>query len=286
MRPEQFVRHARAQETIFERTRLEVRTEEYRNLFRLPTFLYHSAYLMRNPVRFIFSAPRHINNDGLARGAFGRRIFLFPIFIFFNNRIRCIHQIFRRTIIALENNRLRVRVCFIEIQNVFHVCTAPSVYRLVTIANNEKIFMFLREQTGKSFLQHVRILILVDMNVTPAILREHANVGVFLEHPERKRDKIVKVENFFLFESLLIPEPCFRSNARAETTARVFLIEFANEHSLAFCARNATQHRARRELLRSDIERFERSRYRFFGIVPIVHAEEARQTNSRTVRFQ
>ena len=72
---------------------------------------------------------------------------------------------FRGAIIALEANDFRAREIRFKAQNIIDLSPAPSIDRLVIIADNADIIGALREEPEPEILRDICVLILIDQNI-------------------------------------------------------------------------------------------------------------------------
>ncbi len=139
--------------------------------------------------------------------------------------------------------------------------------------------MFRRKHVRETALERVGILIFVDVDVLPTILHERANVVMFFKQSHRQSDEVVKVECLLCHKCLFISLPRFRDDSVTETRVNILFVEFLRAHPFPLMARNLTEHRAWRELLRLDIKRLERRGDRLFRIIAVVDAEKSGNSN-------
>ncbi len=86
-----------------------------------------------------------------------------------------------RSIISLKPDHLRARKILLEPQDIFDIRAAPRVDRLIVVADAAQIAVGLGEQPQKKILNDVRVLVLVDQNVTEAPPEQAENVAVFAQ---------------------------------------------------------------------------------------------------------
>ena len=87
-----------------------------------------------------------------------------------------------RTVVALKSHDHRPREVLLEAEDVVDFGSAPSVDRLVVIANAADILTFLREQAQPKILDDVRVLILIDKDVTKTPLVICKDVEMLTQH--------------------------------------------------------------------------------------------------------
>ena len=87
----------------------------------------------------------------------------------------------RRSIVTLESNDLGPGKVLLEAQDVFDIGAAPGVDRLVVIADTAQIAVGLGEQPEKKILDNVRVLVLVDQDVTEAPAEGVKNIAMLAQ---------------------------------------------------------------------------------------------------------
>src|SRR6202021_377122 len=110
----------------------------------------------------------------------------------------------RRSIISLESNDLGAGKVLLEAQDVFDIGAAPGVDRLVVIADTAQIAVGLGKQPEKKILDNVRVLVLVDQDVTEAPAEGVENIAVFAQQPQRLEQEIAEVHRIERLQAGLI----------------------------------------------------------------------------------
>ena len=110
----------------------------------------------------------------------------------------------RRSIISLESNDLGAGKVLLEAQDVFDIGAAPGVDRLVVIADTAQIAVGLGDEPEKKILNDVRVLVLVDQDVTEASAEGVENIAVFAQQPQRLEQEIAEVHRVERFQAGLI----------------------------------------------------------------------------------
>ena len=86
-----------------------------------------------------------------------------------------------RAVVLLELDDRRVRVVALEVEDVPDVGAAPAVDRLVVVADDGEVAVLRGERPDPEVLRPVRVLVLVDVEVAPAILVAGEDVGRLVE---------------------------------------------------------------------------------------------------------
>jgi hypothetical protein len=92
----------------------------------------------------------------------------------------------------------------LEIEDVFHVGAAPSVDRLVIVADDADILAIAGEESHKLELSVVRVLILVDDDVAKALLPTLEDIGATLPKADDLANQIVEVERLKALKRRLV----------------------------------------------------------------------------------
>ena len=119
---------------------------------------------------FIFFRKSLIDDNGIAFCIIRPKFLFLPLYIILDDCI-CRHQyIFGRTVILLQQNYRCLRIVSLKVQDIPHICTAPTVDRLIRIADNADIVVSRRKQFRYLILCTIRILVLVNKNITELFL--------------------------------------------------------------------------------------------------------------------
>ena len=110
----------------------------------------------------------------------------------------------RRSIITLESNDLGAGKVLLEAQDVFDIGAAPGVDRLVVVADAAQIAVGLGDEPEKKILNDVRVLVLVDQDVTEASAEGVENIAVFAQQPQGLEQEIAEVHRVERFQAGLI----------------------------------------------------------------------------------
>ena len=110
----------------------------------------------------------------------------------------------RRSIISLEPNDLGAGKVLLEAQDVFDIGAAPGVDRLVVVADAAQIAVGLGDEPEKKILNDVRVLVLVDQDVTEASAEGVENIAVFAQQPQGLEQEIAEVHRVERFQAGLI----------------------------------------------------------------------------------
>ena len=78
------------------------------------------------------------------------------------------------------------------------------VDRLVVVADDREVAVLRREGPDPQVLRPVRVLVLVDVEVAPALLVPGEDVGRLVEEPDGIEQQVVEVERVRLAQALLV----------------------------------------------------------------------------------
>ena len=100
----------------------------------------------------------------------------------------------RTPIIVLQANNFRSGKVLLEIEDVFHLGTAPTVDGLIVIPHDADVVMRLDQRRDDLELHLVRILILVDLDLFELLLLSRENLGKLVKQLCRQQQQIVKID--------------------------------------------------------------------------------------------
>ena len=121
-----------------------------------------------------------------------------------HDRVRRIEDQLRRAVVLLELDDRGVRPVALEIEDVAEVRAAPRVDRLVVVADDAQVPVTGGERLDPQVLGAVGVLVLVDVEVAPALLVLRQDVGRVLEQPHGLQQEVVEVERVGLAQALLV----------------------------------------------------------------------------------
>ena len=121
-----------------------------------------------------------------------------------DHSIRCRKNILRRAVVLLKQDNRRLRVVLLKVHDVPHICAAPAVDRLVSIANDTDIAMLCGKQLGDCILCAVRILILIHKNVLELLLVLRPQFLILRKEFHRQHQQIIKIQCIVLLQLGLI----------------------------------------------------------------------------------
>ena len=99
-----------------------------------------------------------------------------------------------RAVVLLELDDRGVRPVALEVEDVAQVRAAPRVDRLVVVADHAQVAVAGGQRPDPQVLRPVRVLVLVDVEVAPALLVLGQDVGRLVEQPDGLEQEVVEVE--------------------------------------------------------------------------------------------
>ena len=108
--------------------------------------------------------------------------------------VRGVEDQLRRAVVLLQLDHRGVRVVALEVEDVAQVGAAPRVDALVVVADHGQVLALAGELPDPQVLGAVGVLVLVDVQVAPAILVVRQHAGRLLEQPHGLVQQVVEVE--------------------------------------------------------------------------------------------
>ena len=173
------VGHARAQEHIFEDTRLGVGAVEHGDIVVARAFGMQLLDLAGNPAALV-ALVACLESLNLLAIALGRKqALVLALRVVANNSIGGAQDVTRGAIVLLQLDGLAVFKVLLKVQDIGDVGATPAINGLVVVAHNHEVLVLGGQQVGDLVLDVVGVLILVDANVAEAllVLIEHLGAG-------------------------------------------------------------------------------------------------------------
>src|SRR5204862_238157 len=118
-----------------------------------------------------------------------------PLGILRDEPVRGVQQALRRTTILDERHRGVVGIAFAEAVEVPERATAPSEDRLIVVADDGDVAMWLGEEPEELELRVVRVLELVDEDVAKPTPEPGCRRRVIAEQLQRERDLVAEIDD-------------------------------------------------------------------------------------------
>ena len=110
----------------------------------------------------------------------------------------------RRSIVSLKPDHRCAGKILLEAQDVFDIRAAPGVDRLIVVADTAQIAVGLSDEPEKQILDDIRVLVLVDQDVTEAPAEGVEDVGVLAQETQRLEQQIAEIRRVERFQPRLI----------------------------------------------------------------------------------
>ena len=187
------VGHARAQEHIFEDTRLGVGAIEHSDVVVARAFGMQLLDLAGNPAALVALVARLEGLDLLAIALGRKQALVLALRVVAHHGIGGAQDVTRGTIVLLQLDGLAVFKVLLKVQDVGDVSAAPAINGLVIVAYDHEVLVLGGQQVSDLVLDVVGVLILVDANVAEALLVLVEHLGAGAQQLERAHEQVVKV---------------------------------------------------------------------------------------------
>ncbi len=164
---------------------------------RVEQFAHHVLRLVALVVGFVEA-------DQLAVAAFGEHLFVAPSAVVGHHGRRAFQDRAQRAVVALELHDLGLGKVALEVEDVADVGAAPGVDRLIRVADDAEVPVLPRQLVHQLVLHPVRVLVLVDQHVLPALAVVAQHLGKALEELGGLEDQVAKIEGVGFGENVLI----------------------------------------------------------------------------------
>ncbi len=111
-----------------------------------------------------------------------------------HDRVGGVEDQLGRAVVALELDDGRLGPVALEVEDVAQVRAAPRVDRLVVIADDAQVVVLLGERPDPQVLRPVRVLVLVHVQVAPALLVLGEHLRRLLEQADGLEQQVVEIE--------------------------------------------------------------------------------------------
>ena len=117
-----------------------------------------------------------------------------------DDRVRGVEDQLRRAVVLLELDDRRVGPVALEVEDVADVRAAPAVDRLVVVADDREVAVLRGERLDPQVLRPVRVLVLVHVEVAPALLVAGEGLRRLLEQAHGIEQQVVEVDRVRLLQ--------------------------------------------------------------------------------------
>ena len=181
-----------------------------------------------------------------AAGVLGPELLVLARGVARDDRVGGVEDQLGRAVVAFELDDGRVRPVALEVEDVAQVRAAPRVDRLVVVADDRQVAVLRGERLDPQVLGAVRVLVLVDVEVAPALLVLGEDVGRLVEQADGLEQQVVEVERPGGLEALLVAGR--EAGDRPFPVVRGVLAQERRVEHLVLGAADRAEHRARAEL--------------------------------------
>ena len=187
------VGHARAQEHIFEDTRLGVGAVEHGDVVVARTLGMQLLDLAGDPAALVALIARLEGLDLLAIALGRKQTLVLALRVMAHHGVGGAQDMTRGAVVLLQLDGLAVFKVLLEVQDVGDVGATPAVNGLVVVAHDHEVLVLGGQQVGDLVLDVVGVLILVDANVAEALLVLVEHLGAGTQQLERAHEQVVEV---------------------------------------------------------------------------------------------
>ena len=124
----------------------------------------------------------------------GPQLLVLAVLVAGHDRVRGVEDELRGAVVLLQLDHRGVRVVALEVEDVAQVRAAPGVDALVVVAHHGQVAVPLGELADPQVLRPVGVLVLVDVQVAPALLVVGEHRGRLVEQAHRLVEQVVEVE--------------------------------------------------------------------------------------------
>ena len=142
--------------------------------------------------------------DADAAGVVGPQLLVLARGVARDDRVGGVEDQLGRAVVLLELDDGGVGPVAFEVEDVAQVRAAPRVDRLVVVADHAQVAMAGGQRLDPQVLRPVGVLVLVDVEVAPALLVLGEDVGRLVEQPDGLEQEVVEVERVRLAQPLLV----------------------------------------------------------------------------------
>src|SRR5262249_32712531 len=191
-------------EAIFEFARLKSGADQDRDFAERVSPAVQGLDLVADPAGFLLGIPHRPHDHFLAFVRLRPQGLPEAAAVLCDHSPCCAEDVRRRAVILFEPGDRRTGEIVLEAQDVADLSAAPTVNRLVVVADATQIAAFLRQQTQPQILSDVGVLVLVDEQVTEALLVFSEDVGIPGEEAQIVQQKVAEIDGVHGYQALLV----------------------------------------------------------------------------------
>ena len=208
--------------------------------------------LVGHPLRLVALLVGEVAHDGRAGSLIGPQLLRLATRVVRDDGVRGIEDGLRRPVVLLEEDDARVGERLLELEDVANVGTTKLIYRLIAVADHERVAVTAGEQHHQLVLHAVGVLVLVDEHVPKSIAIRREDIGVQAEELDRVHEQIVEVHRAGLQEAGLVFAVHLADALLVDDLGA--LGELLDAHVVVLGRADRGVHRTRWELLGVDVE--------------------------------
>ena len=180
--------------------------KQNRHLVELdPIAVLHISNMLCNPVCLVPLIEILQQNDRLALRIVCPKRLLQPRIIPLNYRIRTLQNSLRRAVVHLQRDLHRLRIILLKIQDIRNIRPSKRVDTLRIIPHHTQILMRARELLRYHILRMIRVLILINQNISELLLILLQHLRVIPKQVDRLHQQIIKIHRIHLYQLHRIP---------------------------------------------------------------------------------
>ena len=187
------VGHARAQEHIFENTRLGVGAVEDGDVVVTRALGVQLFDLAGNPAALVALVACLEGLDLLAVALGRKQTLVLTLRVVAYHGVGGTQDMTRGAVVLLQLDGLAVFKVLLKVQDIGDVGATPAINGLVVVAHDHEVLVLGGQQVGDFVLDVVGVLILVDANVAEALLVLVEHLGAGTQQLERAHEQVVEV---------------------------------------------------------------------------------------------
>ncbi len=191
-------------EPLFELARLETGAYQDRNLAQRVALALQGLDLLADPAGFLLGVPHRTHHDLLALTRFGPQRLAEPPSVLRDHPRGGTQDVRGRAIVLLEPGDRGPGEIGLETQDVADLRTAPTIDRLVVVADATEIAALLGQQAQPQILGDVGVLVLVDEQIAEASLVVGEDVQITGEQGQVMEQEVAEIDGVHRHQALLI----------------------------------------------------------------------------------
>ena len=171
----------------------------------------HAANCVDHEGRFIPFIKSGEKSDFVATATVGPKIFWWSVRVLSNNRVCSRKDVLGRTVVLLEQNRLGTNKVSFKLSDVTNVCTTKCINGLIRVSYDRQVgraqllsgffievcvltWQRFGQLSNQCILGVVSVLILINQNVTKALLIASTNLGKVTKKIDSFNYQIIKIK--------------------------------------------------------------------------------------------